>query len=91
MVLEYDKKEKVERMNCLRENTSDARLHVGNVVLQCGKETLEKSISEVIKGKDSDINCEKYVKNKYGEQWDVIYEDAGFSSCTPSMIKCIAE
>ena len=56
VVLKCDKKEKLERINCLRENVSDDRLCIGNAVLQYGKETLEKSFSEVTKGKDSDIN-----------------------------------
>ena len=92
MVLECDKKAKEERMKGLRENRSDTRLHVGNVALQCGKETLEKSVSEIIKGKDSDSNCEEYMKHKYGEQWNIIDTDARnvFASCTPSMIKCTA-
>ena len=71
-MLECDKKEKVERIIFLRENTSDDRLNVGNIVLQCGKETLEKSVSEVIKGKDSDVNCEENVKHEHGEQWGMI-------------------
>ena len=41
MVLECDQKEKEERINCVRENRSDVRSHVGNVVLQCGKYSLE--------------------------------------------------
>ena len=75
----------------MRENRSDTRLHAGNIALQCGKETLEKSVSEIIKGKDSDSNCEEYMKHKYGEQWNIIDTDARniFASCTPSMIKCI--
>ena len=92
MVLECDKKAKEERINCTRENASDDRLCTGNIALQCGKETLEKSVSEVIKGKDSDGNCEEYVKHKHGEQWGMIDVDARnfFTCCTPSLIKCIA-
>ena len=47
----------------MRENRRDDRLE-----LQCGKETLEKYFFEVIKGKDSDINCEECMQHKYGEQ-----------------------
>ena len=92
MVLECDKKAKLERINCLRENISDDRLCVGNTVLQYGTETLEKSFSKVIKGKDSDINCVEDVTHKHGEQWDRIDADAinVFTCCTPSMIKCVA-
>ena len=65
-------------------------LHAWNVALQCVKKTLEKSVSKVIKRKDSDINCEEHVKHRYGEQCDVIDIHARniFASCTPSMIKC---
>ena len=61
-------------------------------MLQCGKEMLEKSVAKIIKGTDSDINCEECMKYKYGEQWDIIDADARnvFASCTPSMIKHIA-
>ena len=39
----------------------------GNVVLQCGKEIVEKYASEVIKSKDSDDHCKEYVQHKHGE------------------------
>ena len=42
MSLEFDQQEKEERIKCMRENRSDNTLNVGNVALQCGKETLEK-------------------------------------------------
>ena len=92
MVLECDKKSKWERINCLRENINDDRLRIGISVLQCANETLEKSVSEVTKGKDSDINCEECVQHKHGEQWGTIDTDARnvFTCCTPSMMKCIA-
>ena len=84
-------KKKEERIKCVRENRSDNMLCGGNVALKCGKETLEKSVSEVIKVKDSDINCEEHMKHKYGEQWVTIETDARnvFTSCTLSMIKHI--
>ena len=90
--MECDQQEKEERIKCVRENRSDDRLHVGNVSLQCAKETLEKSVSEVTKVKDSDVNCEEFIKHKHGEKWDVIDIDARkvFASWTPSLIKCIA-
>ena len=51
---------------------------------------LEKSVSEVIKVKDIDVNCEEFVKNKYEEQCNLIDTDVRnvFVSC--SVIKCIA-
>ena len=67
IVLECNQQAKEERIKCVRENRSDNRLCVVNVVLQCGKETLEKSVSELIKGKDSDVNCEEHTKHKYVE------------------------
>ena len=45
MVLECDLKEKEERTKCLRENTCNDSLRIGKIALQCGKETLEKSVS----------------------------------------------
>ena len=65
---------------------------VSNTTFQCGKETLEKSVPEVIKRKDSDIHCEECMKHKSGEQLCVMHIDARkvFASCKPSMIKCIA-
>ena len=47
---------------------------------------------EVIKGKDSDNNCEEHIKHKHGEQCDIIDVDARnvFTCCTPSLIKCIS-
>ena len=65
MVLECDKKAKLERTNYMRENASGTRLCVGNVVLQCRKETLKKSVSEATKGKNSDLNCEEHIKYKH--------------------------
>ena len=40
-------------------------------MLQCGKETLEKSTSEVIKSKDNDDHCEECMQHKHGETWDL--------------------
>ena len=53
---------------------------------------MEKSIPEVIKGKDSNSNCEEYMKNKYGEWWYLIDTDTRkvFASCAQSMIKCVS-
>ena len=48
-VLECDAKAKEERIKCVRKNMCDNSLCIRNMVLQCGKETLEKSVSEVIK------------------------------------------
>ena len=58
MALECDQQEKEERIKCVRENRSDNRSHAGNVALQCGKETLEKSGFKAMKVKDSNINGE---------------------------------
>ena len=45
-----------------------------------------------MKWKDSDSNCEQHVKNKHGEQWDLVDADARniFTSYAPNVIKCIA-
>ena len=60
-------------MKCVREKRGDNVLVSGNTSLKCGKEMLEKSVSKVVKGKDSDSNCEGHMKHKHGEQWDLIY------------------
>ena len=59
--------------------------------MQSGKETLEKSVSERTKGKDSDGNFEEHMKNECGEQWDMTDVDARnvFTYCIPILIKCI--
>ena len=41
----------------MRESTSDDRLITGNMSLKSGTETLEKSISEIIKSKYSEGSC----------------------------------
>ena len=48
---------KEERILCVIENRLKNVLVVGNVAMQCGKEILEKTTSEVIKSKDSDDHC----------------------------------
>ena len=68
MVLECDQQAKEERIKCVRENRSDDRLCIGNVALQCEKQTLEKSVSKVTKGKHSDVNGKEHAKNEHGEQ-----------------------
>ena len=92
MALECDVKSKEERIKCARENNCDHRSCVGNITLKSGNETVEESVSELIKRIDSDGNCEEHMKYEYGEQWDVIDVDARniFTYCTPSLIKCIA-
>ena len=89
MALKCDQKAKEERIKSVRENRSNNFLFVGNLVMQRGRETSEKSFSEVMKGKDSDAKCEEYVQHKHGEQWDLIDVDARkvFANFTPSMIK----
>ena len=42
-------------MKCVKDHVREDRLVVGNVELQCGKESLLKVVSEEIKAKDSDI------------------------------------
>ena len=54
MVLEFGAKAKEERTKCARENNCDDRLRVGNMELKSGNETLEKSVSELIKRTGSD-------------------------------------
>ena len=39
----------------------------GKVVLQCRNEILEKSITEVIKIKESADHCGEHVQHKYGK------------------------
>ena len=75
------------------ENASDDSLITGNISLKSGTKTLEKSISEVIKSKDSEVNCVECMKHKHSEQWDVIDVDARnfFTCCTRSLIKCTPE
>ena len=91
MSLECDQQEKEERIKCMRENRSDNMLHVGIAALQCGKETLEKSVSEATKEKHIDVNCEECMKCKHKEQWDTMraHERNVFASFTPNMKKCI--
>ena len=67
MVLEFNQQAKEERIKCVRENRSDKMLRAGNEALKCGKETLENSVSEVIKGENSDINCEECVRHNHKE------------------------
>ena len=92
MALECDYKEKEERTKCVRENKSDDVLCAGNTTLKCRRETLEKSVSEVIKGKNIDIKCEECVQQKHGEQWDLIDTDARniFGNFAPSVMNCVA-
>ena len=74
-----------------REKKNDNVMRVGNTALQCGRETLEKLVSEATKGKDSDAECEECVKHKNGEQWDLIDVDARhfFKLCTKNDKACI--
>ena len=92
MALECDKLEKEERMKCVSEDSRANREYEGNVSLNCGRETLEKSVSEVAKERESNNNCEEGVQHKHDEQWELIVIEARFffKHCTPSMIKCIA-
>ena len=67
MALKCDKKVKEERIRCVRYNRIESMSVSGNEALQCRKEILEKSASEVIKIKDSDDHCKDYMQHKYGE------------------------
>ena len=61
MVLECDQKAKKEIIKFIRETRHVNGLLVGNVSLKRRKEILEKSVSEVIKYKDININCEEHM------------------------------
>ena len=52
---------KEERSKCLSEDRRANRKSKGNSVLRHGRETLEKSTSEVMKERDSNNNCEEYI------------------------------
>ena len=56
-----------ERIQCDVENTLWNMSVVGNVVMKCRREILEKSATEVIKNTDSSDHCEEYMQHKYGE------------------------
>ena len=67
MVSKYDNKAKEERSRCVRENRIENTSIIGNVVLQSGKEIIEKSASEIIKSKDSNDHSEDFMNHEYGE------------------------
>ena len=62
MMLECYAKEKEEWIKFAREKHCDDRLCIGNIILKSGNDTLEKSVSELIKRIDSDGNCEEHMK-----------------------------
>ena len=37
---------------------------------------MEKSFIEVAKERDSDNNCEEYFQHEYGEEWELIDDEA---------------
>ena len=64
-----------------------------NTSLNLGNMKLEKSVVEVIKGIESNINSLEYMQHKYGDNWELIDAEAMhvFECCTTSMIKCTSE
>ena len=92
MVLKCDKKAKEERIQCVIENRLENISVVGNVVMTCRNEILDKTVTKLIKIKDSDDHFEENMQHKYGEKWDLIQIEARhlFSSSTTSMIMCVA-
>ena len=48
----------------------------GITVLKCGREMLEKSVSEVMKERDSNNNCNGYLQHIHGENWELIDVEA---------------
>ena len=72
MALECDKLAKEEITRCLIEDRKVNRKAEGNVVLKNGRETLEKSVSEVTKERGINNNCEECLQHEHSEQWELV-------------------
>ena len=92
MALECDELANEERLKCVSEDRRVSRKAEGNEVLKCGRETLEKYVSKLMKERDRNNNCKEYLQHENGEQWELTCVETrnDFKCCTPSVIKCIA-